>query len=396
MFKFFFSIVCCCFFTGAIWAQDSRPLRRVKPIAVIPFKILNGGIIILEAKIEGKTDTLNFVFDTGSGSISIDSTTAVYLNLTSKASNRNIKGIGGAKRIRVVDSINFKINAIEMPNTEFFINDYANISEYYGVKIDGIVGYNFISKYVLKIDYNYSKIYVYPKGEYSYGRGHTMPIFVRGIPEFTISVKGDKTNKGKYIFDTGGDMQLILAENFQKDSSLINPKQKMVETFAEGFGGRSLMKLTTVKKISFAGYSFANVPTYIYQDSVNVIDYPYRKGIVGNEILKRFNIVLNYEKNEVHFTPNKYFLEPFAYGFTGLDLYLIDGQIYAGSIGKGTPAEEAGILENDQIMGIDKNFSNVLSEYKELLQKNDQTLNIFIERNGKSIILKLKVGSFRQ
>lgn len=376
-------------------AQQATNLRRATPLAAIPFKILSGGIILIEAKISGYKDTLNFIFDTGSGSISIDSTTVALLAIPTKQSDRKIKGIGGSKKIEIVDSLHFKMQNIVLPNTELFIADYTNISEYYGVKIDGIVGYNFIHKYVLKINYDVNKIFVYPIANYKYGIGRTVPLRIAGIPTFTATVADAKTIKGNYIFDTGGDMQLMLAENFTNDSLIINRKRKPVETFAEGFGGRTSMMLTVVKKMEFAGYTFKNVPTFIYNDSINVINYPNRHGIIGNEIGKRFNVILNYSKSEMHIVPNKNFSLPFYYGYSGLDLYLIDKEIYAGSIGKGSPAESAGILQNDHILGIGVNFSNNISEYKDLLEKENEYLNIFVERNKKPVLLKLKVGTYR-
>ena len=50
-------------------------------ITSIPFIQLTGGIIILQAKFENFPDTLNFVLDTGSSGISLDSTTADYVGM---------------------------------------------------------------------------------------------------------------------------------------------------------------------------------------------------------------------------------------------------------------------------------------------------------------------------
>ena len=38
-----------------------------------PFTLLTGGIIIVKAHMDNYPDTLNFIFDTGSGGISLDS-----------------------------------------------------------------------------------------------------------------------------------------------------------------------------------------------------------------------------------------------------------------------------------------------------------------------------------
>src|SRR4051812_41980835 len=66
-----------------------------KLITRFPIKMLTGGIIIIQALIGENTDSLNFVLDTGSGGISLDSTTVGQLKLTPTKSNRTIRGIAG-------------------------------------------------------------------------------------------------------------------------------------------------------------------------------------------------------------------------------------------------------------------------------------------------------------
>ncbi|MBO9570818.1 MAG: signaling protein, partial [Chitinophagaceae bacterium] len=56
-------------------AQEEFVAEPSTYITTIPFKMLTGGIIILRATISDYKDSLSFIFDTGSGGISLDSTT---------------------------------------------------------------------------------------------------------------------------------------------------------------------------------------------------------------------------------------------------------------------------------------------------------------------------------
>jgi hypothetical protein len=371
------------------------PLRKVKPILSFPIKLTNGGIIIFDALVANKPDTLHFIFDTGSGAVSLDSSVVAKYEITPKQNEKRIRGIGGIKKLQVVDNVPFQIGALTIKDMQFYVVDYSSISAYYGINISGIIGFELLAKYVVKVDYDNLKMHLYPINAYKYGPGKTIMADISSIPTIETFITDNNSNKGKYIFDSGGGMSIMLADEFNKDSSIIKPNRKKVKSYTEGFGGRSEVEITVIDKLNLYGYKFKNVPVYLYKDSVNVINYPVRKGIIGNDLLRKFNTIFNYATGEIHLTPNKSYLEPFDYGYTGLDLYLVQDKIYAGAIAEGSPAHTAGIQENDLIFGMNNNFSGNIDEYKSLLEKYNTTIKIFIRRNNELIQVNLKVGSIK-
>ena len=58
---------------------------------------LSGGIMILQARVGDAKDTLNFVLDTGSGGISLDSVTVLKLKLPAIPSEKIISEPDGGK-----------------------------------------------------------------------------------------------------------------------------------------------------------------------------------------------------------------------------------------------------------------------------------------------------------
>src|SRR3982751_3837050 len=63
------------------------------------FRQLTGGVILLNGRFDNFPDTLNFILDTGSGGISLDSTTTEYFKLKGTPSNRTIRGIAGIRNV---------------------------------------------------------------------------------------------------------------------------------------------------------------------------------------------------------------------------------------------------------------------------------------------------------
>jgi len=70
-----------CFFLAlsiSAKAQEQFVESPAKLLTSFRFKQLSGGVILLNARFANYPDTLNFILDTGSGGISLDSTTVDY------------------------------------------------------------------------------------------------------------------------------------------------------------------------------------------------------------------------------------------------------------------------------------------------------------------------------
>jgi predicted metalloprotease with PDZ domain len=155
------------------------------------------------------------------------------------------------------------------------------------------------------------------------------------------------------------------------------------------------MRLTTVKEVKLGPYRFRDVPTYIFDDQYNVTSYPNLGGLVGNDILRRFNVILNYEHRSIYLMPNSHYRDQFDYSYTGLGIYWVEGEVQVGDIMKGSPAEKAGFKEDDVVVAVGNNFSNNIQTYKNLLQNIGEKVKIIVKRNGQLVELYLVVKSIR-
>jgi len=140
-------------------------------------------------------------------------------------------------------------------------------------------------------------------------------------------------------------------------------------------------------------YRFRNVPVYVFEDTYNITSYPYLAGLIGNDLLRRFNVILNYDRRDVYLVPNSHFNEPFDYSYTGLELYYVEGKIIIGDVAKNSPAEAAGLQEGDIVIAVNKNFNQNLQQYKAAIQNAGDKLRIIIHRNGELKEYELKVKS---
>lgn len=373
-------------------SQEIIEPPEAKLITRFPFQLLSGGIIIIEAKLDDYTDTLNFILDTGSGGISLDSTTAEYFGLQTVSSDKTIRGIAGIKNVRFAMDHKLKLPDLEVKNLDFHINDYTLLTSVYGLRIDGIIGYSFLRRYIVALNYDENIISIYSPGHFKYPKaGYTLRPTFSSIPIQTATVKDGINITSKFYFDSGAGLCFLLSEDFAKDSSVLQKNKIMVPTQAEGLGGKKPMMLTVAKEIKIGPYRFKRVPTYVFKDEYNVTSYPNTGGLIGNDLLRRFNVILNYPDQTIHITPNKHFSLPFDYSYTGLGIYMENGNIVVDDVIKGSPGDKAGFKQGDIILSIENNFSNNIQVYRTLLQNADSNIKVIVTRKGEAKMLSLTV-----
>ncbi len=362
----------------------------------IPFVQFTGGVIVFEAKIGYNKTALRFILDTGSGGASIDSATAVELNLKLVPTDTIINGIAGSHKVSYIFNQKFTTGNLVTDSMNFYVNDYSILSSVYGNKIDGIIGYNFLSRYIFNINFDSSKIFVYSKGKYAYERGGTMlnPVFTK-LMYYKIALK-DKSKATENVYlDTGAGLSVLLTETFIKDNGLLLSKRKPLVTQVQGLGGKKKMRLTVIRKIKVGPYSFRQVPVNLYTDDEQVINYPHVVGLLGNDIMRRFNITLNYAAKEMHIIPNKSFTDDFDYAYTGLSMYSYEGKIIIDDIIENSPAAKANLNNGDEVIGVGSNLSGDIRAYEKLLQKAKESIKIIIKRKDKIQIIEIRPLSIR-
>lgn len=360
-------------------------------LARIPFRYFSGGVMVLKARLNEHPDSLNFILDTGSGGISLDSSTCDYFHLKSVKSDTIITGLGIARKVSFAYGQQLHLDDFSLPPLNFHINNYEVLSSVYGEKIDGIIGYSFLSRYIVQIDADSSLMYVYSPGTFNYPRkGQLLKPGFANLVIQSLQVRDIRPVDFNFFLDTGAGLCFLMSESFARDSSFLNPKRKRILTQGEGMGGRIRMSLTIVKQLKLGKYRFRNVPSYIFEDKYNVTAYPHVGGLLGNDILRRFNVVYNYPAREIHLKPNEHFFDPFDYAYTGMSLYQINGAIYVDDIIAGSPAEKAGLKEDDIVIGVGSNFSNNVMTYKTILQNSGVKIPIVIRRNGELFKLTIQ------
>jgi len=377
-------------------AQDDDWLPANRHLGSIRFTLLNDGIILGKAKLGDFPDSLNFVFDTGCGGLSLDSTAADRLKLVPRISPFTVRGIGGMRQQRLLDGMSLHLGNITLDSLTLQVSNYEILTSVYGERIDGIIGYSFFSRYLVKVDYDNSRIDIYSKGDVQYPKGgFLLRPRLLGLPMLQGQLSDAWDISSRFYFDTGAGLCLLFSSHFTSDSAVFGPKKKKpVRAEGAGLGGKTEMQLTTLKNFSLGPFHFRQIPTYIFDDSYDVTSYPELGGLIGNDLLRRFNLILNYDRSEIYIVPNESFNQPFDYSYSGVTIALLGGKIVVTDVMKDSPGEKAGLQEGDIILEINGDSRQDLQVYQGLLRTIGPKIKVLVRRGeGEVALFSLKVKS---
>ena len=220
-----------------------------------------------------------------------------------------------------------------------------------------------------------------------------MQPFIRTLPVQTAQIRDHRKIRSRCLFEIGAGLALVLSQDFETDSAVVRKKRKRFPIEAHGVGGKLGMEMTLVRDFRLGPYRFRKVPTMVFEDEFNVTSYPYLGGLIGNQILKRFNLIINYQQREIHLKPNSLYREPFEYSYSGMELYYINGHIVVGSIVDGSPADIAGLKEGDIVVSIDNNANQNFTQYKKALTSAKRRVRMIIRRDEELMDIRVKLMS---
>jgi hypothetical protein len=147
--------------------------------AVVPFEVTKN-IIFFQIHVQGSSRALWFNLDSGAGSSYMDTEVAKSLGLRTVGSG-TVNGAGfGDVPVEYVDSVTFELPGLESGGHRINTTDFKSLNEQFGRAEDGLLGYDFLSRYVVVLDYAGQKMTVYDPSNFKYtGSGVALSVHFR-------------------------------------------------------------------------------------------------------------------------------------------------------------------------------------------------------------------------
>ncbi|CAM1343991.1 aspartyl protease family protein [Tenacibaculum amylolyticum] len=372
-------------------------LRLDAQIAKIPFE-LEDDLMFVKVKINDDPNERIFVFDTGATSDLLDTKVAEDLGLEANF-RQSATGAGGTKDYDIVLSQKLTLsNNITVENTHLVLSDLTRLRSS-GRNFVGIIGYSLLKDYITKIDYDNNEILLFDKIENVATKGYKAIPFKFGsglpIPQFDIRItlrNGDSFT-GRVFFDSGAALALLINTPFNKENNLSKKVEKSLISKSQNLHGESTSEKIAIKSMNIGGYELGEMAVNIAHDKNGVSSYKNYLGILGGEVISKFNIILDYSTSILYLKPNSNFNKSFEFPVSGIYLRKSKGTIIVYQVEKTSPAYKLGIRKGDQLIAVNNDNSGNIQVYKNYLRKENSTVSLTIldiEGKTKKVTLKLE------
>jgi hypothetical protein len=392
-------IFLCCYssFARAQYFDLPEGKKRV----TIPFRIVRD-MIVIKLSINDK-GPFNFILDTGVGLMLITDPKLVdSINVTNK---RTIKisglGEGAAYEAYVTSVLNVQVPGLQSYDIAAAIlkTDHFGLSNFAGIPVHGLLGYEFFNNLAVKIDFTDSTLTVSrPKDVRLFRKGNKIPLSIENrkpyIQAKIIFPDGGKADD-KLIVDLGAGHPLSL-ENIIKKRGL--PKKFIPANLGVGLTGPIDGFLSRVNELDIGRFRIKNVITSFPIQDTDALPEEKRDGNLGMDILKRFTLIFDYPDSALYLKPGPNLNAPFEHDMSGLEYYSTGDDykhVIISRVEPGSPADEVGLEKDDEIMSI--NFKSVakmsLEDIDSIFKsQKDRTLLlvIFHDKKYDHVVITLK------
>ncbi|MFL9843950.1 aspartyl protease family protein [Flavobacterium rhizosphaerae] len=274
---------------------------QAKPQAVIPFTI-EKNVVYIYCKVNA-TDSLKFMFDTGANGSVINRSSGKNPDIKITGSSLNT-GSNGSNEVEQSDNNVVAFGDIKRQDVSLNIIDFQTDA------FDGVFGTDLMKGNIVEIDYNRNEIRFYNQQatDIIYDRYEKLKLnFIDNYPaiESIIVIEG-KEYKGIFGLDSGADDLLTIAAPYAKKHKLSEKMRNIGSATAQGSDGSVYeMQVMLCPIINFSGKYLYNIPAMLSESTEGIDSTEKMAGFFGNNLLKRFNTIIDFNRGFIYFKLNK-------------------------------------------------------------------------------------------
>jgi hypothetical protein len=249
--------------------------------AVIPFTLGDNDKIYVDGRVNAQP-ALKFQFDLGSGGSLIKKSSVAKANLTFDGSIQ-LRNSDGVNTVPSSSANQLELVGWRCDGIPFAVADNMTHRE------DGLIGNALFQDKVVEIDYDRMAIVIHETAPVLTAPWIKADMILDGVVPFvpgTLALDG-AASEGWFLLDTGAYTSILNHER-------LSPVTKMLREL------RGLTGSRTGPVLSVGGQTFTDI-----NYSARTYDGdPTSLGLLGNDVLKRFNLVVDNRRGMVFFRPN--------------------------------------------------------------------------------------------
>ena len=270
----------------------------------IPFRLTKYNNILVPVIINQK-DTVQLMLHTGSDYITIiEDSYKKMKSISISDTLNNVTSWAGYSDMKMSQSNVIKFGNEEFSKIPIFIDKQS------GHESDGKIGLKFFEGKYLEINFDENKLYVYDKAptklkKYTKlnSRYSQETLYIKAFP--FIDKKPVET---EFMIHTGFSGALMISDDFAKEYKLLEKFEIIGESkLSDAAGNVILSKKSILPNFELANQTFKNVPMSFFDSTIKI----QHKNIMGGDLIKRFNLILNPEKDILYAKKSKYYKDEY-------------------------------------------------------------------------------------
>jgi hypothetical protein len=337
-------------------------------------------------------DRRTWLIDTGASVTVMDAEYADELGLETAG---NLKGYGAGSTVEATftELPPFSVEGIEFDSQKVAVLAIKDLLKRAGHDVVGILGYDFLSRFVVKIDYANELLSFHDPALFEYGGGGT--VIDRPLKDrfFVIPITVDGVYSGDWTLDIGAGGSSFFFPFAEQHGFL---ERDGVMYMSGGAGGYRPSKVLKFSTLEIAGFTLEEPLISMPLQTGGALGSTEGTGNLGNSVLRHFVLYLDYERQQIILEGGADFGKDFPSDKSGLALTVNDhDDIEVFYVSPGTPAERARFQQGDvvrSVNGIPVELIDGVIALRELLKAESGTEYRFeVEREGTDKYINLKL-----
>ncbi|HEX7136626.1 MAG TPA: aspartyl protease family protein [Vicinamibacterales bacterium] len=298
--------------------DDTFWLRPHVKSETLPFNFDNNHIMILTS-VNG-VGPIWFLVDTGANFSLINQSRAAELELTPYGGLKTIGGGSSAASGSYVQHVTYRFGDVELRDQHAAVLELKGLEKLYGMPLGGILGFDFLSRFVTDIDYVKKTLTLRPRTfDTQNMKGSHVSLVMQGEqPYFGGKIRvGDETIPAGFILDVGAADTITFTTPFIAKHHLIEragDQARTVRKFAapdvEAFNPTNIRGL--IDAVTIGDVTLPHVLVNLSAAKSGAYTSPVFDGNVCETILSRFaHVILDYGRSEMILQPQASTTNPF-------------------------------------------------------------------------------------
>lgn len=270
-----------------------------------------------------------------------------------------------------------------------------------GQHVDGILGINILSDYVLEFDFPGKRFILHPLSSFKPPTDAVRkPItWMNRRPTILLDITiGDNkgTTKASFLLDFGMGGSVRFSTTYTDKEQLVQRLQPNIANNNEyGLGGALQSRTTRLPSLRIGDFELDSLVVTLAREKQGADADPAWDGLVGLRLMSRFTIYLDLSRDQIWFKPNNRFDRPSEYIDTGLGFKPHNRTIKnltVRLVQEGSTAEETGFKVGDIISMVAGQPADQwhVRQWRETLENHvGSTIPVKVIRNGDLVRLEL-------